>query len=252
MSSNPTDLLQRAERVLTAAKFGVVACSTVMEYRRLSDRICVKRQAAGTSWAGPTAGVESCNSSAVRRAAWCRRTHVEVATAIRDLRERRVAVDAAIGRLETWLPEAERYPPLPRRDISALRGRRPSAPRPVKSKRGGLRELPPTWMQQIRSAAVDADGHRHLDAIAVLLATGCRPAEAVWGVDIRRFGDGVEITITGAKVREGAGQPWRKLTVANDVDGPAAHLLQLADSAGGAAYVRTHATPPRSPWQSPR
>ena len=242
MPHDATDLMQRAERVLVSATFGKVALSTVREYRRVAERIDGERLAAGSAWSGPTQEIESRNSIAVRRAAWCRRAHVEVAAAIRDIRERRVAVDVAVDRLAVWVPEAERTPSLPRGDITVLRGRRPTSARPIRSKRGGLKQLPEDWMGQLWHAAV-GDQHRHLDALAVLLVTGCRPAEAAWGVGVRRVATGLEVGITGAKCREGAGQPWRRLTVSDDADGPAAHLLSLADAAGGVVEVHTTASP---------
>ncbi|MGI4798268.1 MAG: hypothetical protein ACRYG8_30335 [Janthinobacterium lividum] len=59
-----------------------------------------------------------------------------------------------------------------------------------------------------------------------------------------RVAAGIEVAIAGAKVTETAGQAWRRLTVADDVDGPAAHLLMLADAAeGGVARVGAGCSP---------
>ena len=57
-------------------------------------------------------------------------------------------------------------------------------------------------------------------------------------------GYGLEVSVVGAKVREDGGQVWRKLTVADDIDGPAAHLLALADAApDGVAWVGAGCSP---------
>ena len=243
MRQDAPQLLQRAATILAAAKFGEISRSTALEYRAVAERVAAERAAAGPAWQGPTVGVLSRNSVAVRRAAWARRCAVEVASAVDDLHRRRVSADGAVERLATWVPEAERTPPLPRGDINALRGRRPVGARPVRSKRGGLKELPSTWLQQLWAAAVTAD-HRHLDAIAVMLVTGCRPQEAAWGVGARRVEAGIEVSLAGAKCRAGAGQVWRRLTVADDGDGPVEHLIRLADAApGGVARIAAAGTP---------
>ncbi|MGI4794444.1 MAG: hypothetical protein ACRYG8_10290 [Janthinobacterium lividum] len=243
MRQDAQELVQRAGAILAAATFGTIARSTATEYRAVADRLGGERTAAGSTWQGPTAGIESRNSAAVRRAAWARRSVVEVAGALDDLRQRRVSVDVAVDHLASWVPEAERCPPLPRGDVDALHRGPSSKVRPIRSKRGGLRELPPDWLQQLWGAAVDA-GHRHLNGIAVLLTTGCRPAEVAWGVAVRRVDAGIEVAIAGAKVTETAGQAWRRLTVADDVNGPVAHLLRLADAApDGVARVGAGCSP---------
>ncbi len=64
------------------------------------------------------------------------------------------------------------------------------------------------------------------------------------GVGVQRVADGVQVVIRGAKVRESAGQPWRLLTVAIDIGGPAEHLARLADATRrGRVLVRPDATP---------
>lgn len=243
MRHDASELIERSAYVLENAVFGSICRTSAEDYRRISDRLIVERSAAGSSWAGPTAGTESRNTSAVRRAAWCRRTHHEVASALDDLRQRRVAPEAAIDRLALWVPAAEECPPLPRGDVTALRGKPGPKHRTVRSKKAGLRELPSNWMQQIWQAAADAN-HRHLDGLAILLVTGCRPVEASWGVAVRRVAEGVEVSVVGAKTREGAGQAWRRLAVADDRDSPASHLLRLADAApDGVAWVSSGCSP---------
>lgn len=243
MRQEAQELMQRAATIMGAARFGSIARTTALEYRAVSDRLVTERAIAGPAWQGPTAGIESRNSAAVRRSAWARRCAVEVASAVADLHHRRVSADEAVGRLAAWVPEAEACPPRPRGDITAMRGRRPAATRPVRSKRGGLRELPGDWITQLWTAAVTAD-HRHLDPLAVLFVTGCRPQEAAWGVVAHRVEAGIEICIAGAKVTRNAGQAWRRLTVADDGNGPAGHLLRLAGAApGGVVRIQPAGTP---------
>ncbi len=243
MRPDAQDLLQRAAVVLEHARFGTIARSTADEYRTVADRLVAERAEAGVAWHGPTAGIESRNSAAVRRAAWARKSIVEVATALRDIREHRISAEQCADRLATWVPEAERTPPLPRGDVDTLHRTPGPKPRTVKSKRAGLRELPADWLQQLWRAAVD-DDHRHLHGLAILLVTGCRPAEATYGVAVRRADAGLEVSVVGAKVRAGAGQVWRRLVVADDGDGPGGHLMKLADATpDGVARVGAACSP---------
>lgn len=242
MSPDVSELLKRADRLLRVAEFGPIARSSAEAYTLLAERIDAERRAAGAAWRGPE-GVENPRSAAVRRAAWARRTHVEVAAALRDLRERRVSVAAALARLKEWVPLAEACPPRPARAGELPRGGRPavSSP-PTRSKRAQLAALPADWMDRLWASAVSR-GYRHADALAVLLATGCRPAEATWGCAVRRIPDGVEISLASAKVTTETGQPWRTLSVALDRGGPVEHLARLADEAGGLARIPPMSSP---------
>ena len=244
MLDNERDVLTRAGAVLTNATFGRIGAATAVEYRAVAARLDAERLAAGAAWGGPCAGARSPATAAVRRAAWARRVHVEVASAFRDLREGRVDVPVAMGLLRTWVPLAEACRPSPVRDTDGLsRGRPPAGSvRPAPSKRAGLRSLPDDWLDTLWRAAVRRDC-RHLDGVAVLLATGCRPSEACRGVAVRRVPGGVDVAVLGSKVTATAGQEWRHLTVALDDRGPMAHLAGLADAAGGVARVRPACTP---------
>ena len=92
-----------------------------------------------------------------------------------------------------------------------------------------LRELPPDWMTRIWQMAV-ARRCRHLDALAVLLTTGCRPVEVAQGVVMGRHAEGIEIAVVSAKRRAGAELEGRCLVVAGDGGGPADHLRRLVDA----------------------
>ena len=62
--------------------------------------------------------------------------------------------------------------------------------------------------------------------IALMWATGCRPAEIERGVTVRRVQGGIEIEIPGAKVTETNGQPRRKILI--DAKSPAGLHLGIA------------------------
>ena len=233
-----SDLAERAMAVLNAARFGQLSASSAIQYVAVASRIEAERDAAGASWAGPTDGVASKRTAAVRRAAWTRRAHREVAAALVDLRAPGGSSASATERLARWVPEAEACRPGPEREVSGLlRGRPPNPVPSAKSKRAGLKELPADWMDVLWQEAV-ARPFIHLDALSVIMVTGCRPAEVCSGVGVRRVPGGVQVVVRGSKVRVGAGQPWRLLTVALGADGPAAHLASLADKAGGKALVK--------------
>ncbi len=241
MSTLAAELVTRASACLEAAKFGPISAATAAEYRLVSDRVQAARLIAGSSWQGPKSVAPSRAYQTVCRAAWARRTHVELASALRDLRDGKASVEAIADRLEDWVPEAEACPPIVFQfnpEILKRRAGRPTtAEQPRRSKRHALHELPTDWMSRLWRAAAD-DDHRHLDGIAVLVTTGCRPAEATLGVAVRRVSGGVEVEVTGVKVWGVAGQRWRRLTVADDGDGPSGHLGRLADAAPeGVAHV---------------
>ena len=235
------ELLERSAKVLEAASFGPLARVTAMEYSRIADRVQATRQAAGDAWKGIFSLGGAPATAASRRAAWSRRTHLEVASAIDDLRAKRVPVKEALDRLRSWLPEAEATPPC------AVHPPGPTSNRTGKpltrSKRHTLRELPIDWMDQVWAEAVDSR-FRHLEELAVLITTGCRPAEACRAVDVfAGMDESLTITIAGAKVTEANGQPWRRLTIQVE-GGPANYLrnaaLRLPD---GMVRLRPSCTP---------
>lgn len=79
------------------------------------------------------------------------------------------------------------------------------------SKRASLCGLPADWRVLLLARLKPTDW---LPA-AVLVLTGCRPAELRKGVHVRRVGESLEFTIQGAKVSDltGAGQPERTLLI---------------------------------------
>ena len=246
MPTRTSELIGRASVLVEAAQFGRIAPATAREYRVVADRIQAARIAAGATWQGPKSIAPSHAYQTVCRAAWARRTHLELATALRDLRDDLASIEDVARRLEDWIPEAEACPPMVfhfKPNALARRVGRPNKiEQPRKSKRYGIRQLPFDWMDRIWKLACGSES-RHLDALAVTLSSGCRPVELTTGAGIRRVADGLEVEIMGAKVSGNAGQAWRRLTVADDGHGPVAHLLELADAAGGEASVRMMASP---------
>ncbi len=235
-------ILTRAAACLSAARFGTLQRATAMEYGRIADRTEAARQAAGSTWTGidGLGGAPATRSS--RRAAWARRTHRELAAALDDLRSRRQPVADCLQRLESWVPEAEGCPPCPEH-VPVPTGER----RPVRngSKRWRLAELPEDWLEQLWTVAV-ARGYRHIDALAVLLCTGARPAEVCQGhepaVVVAPEPGWLHVQLQGAKVTGNRGQPYRSLQVAM-VGGAAEHLASLAAGQGGRVRVQASCSP---------
>lgn len=108
------------------------------------------------------------------------------------------------------------------RQTMALYSQQLEAPQPVyhpailshrkrQSKRASLCGLPADWRVLLLARLKSTD---RLTA-AVLILTGCRPAELRKGVYVRRVGASLEFTIQGAKVSDltGAGQPERILLI---------------------------------------
>jgi integrase len=108
------------------------------------------------------------------------------------------------------------------RQAMALYAQQLEAPQPIyqpassthgkkQSKRTSLSGLPTDWRVLLLTKLKSTD---RLTA-AVLILTGCRPAELRKGIHVRRVGASLEFTIQGAKVSDltGAGQPERILLI---------------------------------------
>lgn len=105
---------------------------------------------------------------------------------------------------------------------------RPAPTRKRKSKRATLPRAH-GWQSRVFDAATEAQK----PAVAVLWATGCRPAEIEKGVDVFRNKKGqIVVRIPGAKVHEGhgAGQPFRHLLIDEGTDAGAALSAILGDA----------------------
>lgn len=95
--------------------------------------------------------------------------------------------------------------------------------REVRQSRSKGRTLPAlSWQEQVMASATVTQR----PFIALMWATGCRPAEIERGVTVRRVQGGIEIEIPGAKVTETNGQPRRKILI--DAKSPAGLHLGIA------------------------
>ncbi len=111
------------------------------------------------------------------------------------------------------------------------------------------------WSHRV-SLAMTSEAHASASFVPKVSMNSCRFARsrramsrrcagmAMRMTAARRVDGSLEIAIVGAKVNENAGQPWRRLVVADDLDGPVAHLLHLADAVpDGVAMVCPDASP---------
>ena len=98
--------------------------------------------------------------------------------------------------------------------------RPPREPVPSLSKGRTLPAL--SWQEQVMAASTPAQR----PFVALMWATGCRPAEIERGVTVRRVQGGIEIEIPGAKVTDTKGQPRRKILI--DAKSPAGLHLGMA------------------------
>jgi integrase len=140
--------------------------------------------------------------------------------------------------------DCRRFVPDPQRNtrndpnlVGEFRQLREDRPRPYSaSKRIGLDALPADW-RDLLVAEAEESGSCYLLAIAVLSASGCRPAEVVKGVAVALNAAGqLEFTIQGAKVFEGRqGQPWRHIQV--PIEGNDTRVLAMAVQAAGGQRV---------------
>lgn len=112
--------------------------------------------------------------------------------------------------------------------LEALKAATP--PPPVKVQRSARQRLPksPTWQARVYEAATEA----MRPAIAVMWATGARPAELEQGVDLKRVQGGFQVRIPGAKVNDAkkAGQPVRVLLVKGNTAAGKALAAALGDA----------------------
>lgn len=140
----------------------------------------------------------------------------------------RKACDAAqkAGDMAAAVAEAKKA----RRALTAFESvqgaEKPTAAQP---KRSARKTLPPSpeWPGKAFEAATPAQR----PAVAVLWASGCRPAEVEMGVDVskRAGGEVIVLEVPGAKVRANAGQPRRSIAIKADSEAGRALLAILGD-----------------------
>ncbi|WP_162799111.1 site-specific integrase [Paracoccus indicus] len=109
------------------------------------------------------------------------------------------------------------------------------APPPEKVQNSARKRLPKARGDSWQAKVYDAATETMRPAIAVMWATGARPAEIGMGVDIERVKGGLRVRIPGAKVNDakGSGQKVRVLLVNEDT--PAGRAL--AESLGDASKI---------------
>ncbi|MCB8881674.1 site-specific integrase [Acidisoma cellulosilytica] len=242
------NLLTRAVSIMRSVKFGPISASSDAKYAEVAAQIEAHMMRDGDLWTGIESLASTHRYAYLQRAAWSRHAHSMVSRLIKDLHAQRIPAKDGLAQLEIWVPEAERYPPrqaIPRQErtkagdwLTAVRASGIKIP-PSRSKRRGILSLPDDWLDQIWSVAVDKE-FKYLDSLAVLITTGCRPAEICDGVEIEVVDDHLTITVTGRKTTDVNGQPWRRLTVSTD-SSPAAHLAEQFRL--GQTKIRCTATP---------
>lgn len=173
---------------------------TLDVYRRLAKgRAEVTAKGVGKLMAGVTADSWHTTKAAVLHhlAAQCREA--------RKVADRTLDLDRAAEAAAIYLRSAKAFA-----DVKAME--RPSRETPVRSKR---KSLPAIGWQKLafKSATPVQRG-----AIAIMWATGCRPAEIERGVTLTRTREGIVVLIPGVKVSENSGQPIRRLLIASDSD----------------------------------
>jgi len=82
------------------------------------------------------------------------------------------------------------------------------------SKSDVVRKAQEGWREAVLQVTASSEKYRH--AVVLQSLCGMRPAELELGVRVWRRGPVVGVEIEGAKQRETAGQPWRKLFVQAD------------------------------------
>ena len=227
-------LLRRAGAFLEHADLNPLARTSAATYRRTATRLLRRARTADGGFVALSS--RTLNTALVDRAAWRRLSLVKLASAVTDLRGAPADVHQPLRRIRRWTRELA--------TLEALGPWRPPAEGapPSRSKRTLVADLPGDWLDVFWSAAVTART-RHLDALAVLIVSGCRAQEVCHGCAVRVAADSsLEVGLAGAKVRAGCGQPWRLLRVAGDT-APARHLMQLAVEGGGTTRVKADCTP---------
>ena len=93
----------------------------------------------------------------------------------------------------------------------------------------GIARRCPDWRARVWARLV-AINSPWLDHTAIAALTGARPEE-LRTAQVRRTAQGIEIGITGAKVSDTKGQPWRVFALRDDGSDEYAHMLSIASKA---------------------
>lgn len=90
----------------------------------------------------------------------------------------------------------------------------------------GIAKRCPDWRARVWARLV-AINSPWLDHTAIAALTGARPEE-LRTAQVLKTREGIEIAITGAKVSDKKGQPWRKFSLRDDGSDEYAHMLKIA------------------------
>lgn len=127
------------------------------------------------------------------------------------------------GDLEGAIVWAQRRRRMVDTATSVMASEQPEERRKRKTKRETV-PSDPGWRARVFEAATPNQKR----GVAVLWATGCRPAEIESGVDVTHDGDVLHIDVPGKKVTEHSGQPHRRITIRADSE-PGLALVGLLD-----------------------
>lgn len=128
-----------------------------------------------------------------------------------------------VKRLGVWMEGIER--------LQGTSGPSLAVRKPRHSKRKDMKGLPDDWRERMVNRS-----HKYRHAVLVNAVTGCRPDELVKGVRLSIIGAELVAEISGSKVTEKSGQPWRRLSWPVDSDSPLIALL-VAEVRNGLGVV---------------
>ncbi|WP_157782549.1 hypothetical protein [Stutzerimonas stutzeri] len=174
--------------------------STIAEYARVSARM------GEMHWHEYALNQRlSRRTAVVARYAWRRSMAHRLLSVLREIDNERDSDKRRSLRHAMALCAQQLYAPQPSYQLDA------SIKAKKQSKRSSLNGLPTDWRALLLTKLRSTDRL----AAAVLILTGCRPAELRKGVHVRRIGTSLEFIIQGAKVSDltGAGQPERILLI---------------------------------------
>lgn len=188
------------------------SAQTLSVYRRLAKgRAEVTAEGVGKLMAGVTADSWHTTKAAVLHhlAAQCREA--------RKVADRTLDLDRAAEAAAIYHRAAKAFA-----DVKGME--RPTRTAPVRSKRKSLPAI--GWQRLAFDSATDVQK----GAVAVMWATGCRPAEIAQGVTLTRTPHGILVMIPGVKVREMSGQPTRQLLIDMNSDAGRALIEVMGDA----------------------
>lgn len=242
------ELIKRARRLIEGVN-ATASASTIQQYGAAYSRMQSKNLT-------PEKIANTSRSFYYYRAAWVNHFGTAIRSALNEAdrasrKKDQSGWDKEIARLPSLIESLERYKPDPNREnlskgwvgewsVEAEKRERSGAKIKSHSKRARLRGLPDDWRTQMYGGLKENSKYR--DVVAVLSATGARPAEFEVGILIQRINDdSLRFTIQGAKTSEGKyGQAERSFNVKADRP-ELKYLLARAAGADGSMVVKAEA-----------